>query len=59
LAQVEALVLEDQVVDLLVGQAKVTEQVVSYQDAIKPAAPADAKDVETEEATAESARFSD
>lgn len=48
LAQVEALVLEEQVVDLLLGQANVTEQSVSYQDAIKPAAQAD----ESEEAEA-------
>ncbi|MEH6471941.1 MAG: trigger factor [Halopseudomonas sp.] len=39
LAQVEALVLEDQVVDLLVSQATVTEVSVGYQDAIKPAQP--------------------
>lgn len=35
LAQVEALVLEDQVVDLLLSQAKVTEVAVSYEDALK------------------------
>lgn len=39
LAQVEALVLEDQVVDLLVSQATITEISVTYQDAIKPAQP--------------------
>ncbi len=50
LAQVEALVLEDQVVDLLVSQATITEISVGYQDAIKPASEA----VDTEE-TAEAA----
>ena len=39
LANIEALVLEDQVVDFLVAQAKVSEVVVSYEDAIKPAEP--------------------
>lgn len=53
LAQVEALVLEDQVVDLLVSQAKVTEQVVSYQDAIKPAQPEVAEEESSEENSAE------
>tara|TARA_R110002167_G_scaffold52042_2_gene150544 strand:- start:15531 stop:16892 length:1362 start_codon:yes stop_codon:yes gene_type:complete len=57
LAQVEALVLEDQVVDLLVSQAKVTEIGVAYQDAIKPAQPvADAEVVsEDSEEKAETA----
>lgn len=50
LAQVEALVLEDQVVDLLLSQAKVTEKTVSYQEAIKPEAQAPA---EAEESAAE------
>jgi trigger factor len=53
LAQVEALVLEDQVVDLLVSQAKVTEKAVSYQDAIKPAQPEVADEDATEEEAAE------
>ncbi len=48
LAQVEALVLEDQVVDLLLSQAKVTEKAVGYQDAIKPAAQAEAEETEAE-----------
>ena len=52
LAQVEALVLEDQVVDLLVGQAKVAEESVSYQDAIKPAQPEAAEEAEEEKAEA-------
>lgn len=39
LAQVEALVLEDQVVDLLLESAKVSAVAVSYEEAIKPAAP--------------------
>ncbi|RDE24240.1 trigger factor [Motiliproteus coralliicola] len=56
LAQVEALVLEDQVVDLLASQAKVTEEAVSYQDAIKPAQPEEAEEApEAEEEKAEAA----
>ncbi|MFT6915864.1 MAG: trigger factor [Motiliproteus sp.] len=53
LAQVEALVLEDQVVDLLVSQASVTEIAIGYQDAIKPAQPssAAAESEEVEEKT--------
>ncbi len=39
LSQVQALVLEEQVVDLLLGQATVAEEKVSYEEAIKPAAP--------------------
>ena len=50
LAQVEALVLEDQVVDLLVSQATVAEISVGYQDAIKPAQQL--ADSEPEEETA-------
>jgi trigger factor len=50
LAQVESLVLEDQVLDLLLGEAKVTEVVVPYAEAIKPAEPK-AKDAEASEAT--------
>lgn len=53
LSQVEALVLEDQVVDLLVSQAKVTEESVSYQDAIKPAQPEAEEAPEAEEEKAE------
>ncbi|WP_421864113.1 trigger factor [Motiliproteus sp.] len=56
LAQVEALVLEDQVVDLLASQAKVTEEAVSYQDAIKPAQPEEVEEApEAEEEKAEAA----
>ncbi len=50
LAQIEALVLEDQVVDLLVGQAKVTEKAVGYQDAIKPAVAEESAETEAEAA---------
>ena len=39
LSQIEALVLEDQVVDSLLAEAKVSEVVVGYEEAIKPAAP--------------------
>lgn len=40
LGQVQNLVLEDQVMDLLLDSAKVSETELSYEDAIKPAAPA-------------------
>lgn len=40
LSQIQNLVLEDQVLDLLLDSAKVSEVEVSYEDAIKPAAPA-------------------
>ncbi len=50
LSQVEALVLEDQVVDALLADAKVTDVAVSYEDALKPAAPEAA---EEDEAAAE------
>lgn len=38
LGQVKSLVIEDQVIDHLLGSAKVNETNVSYEDAIKPAA---------------------
>lgn len=40
LAQVEALVLEDQVVDLLMSRAQVKEREVSYEEALKQDEPA-------------------
>lgn len=49
LQQVEAVVLEDQVLDLLLDQAKVTDETVSYEDAIKPAEQPEVAD-EAEEA---------
>ncbi|MEH6814394.1 MAG: trigger factor [Motiliproteus sp.] len=53
LAQIEALVLEDQVVDSLLEQAKVEEVAVSYEEAIKPVEPqVEATDEATDEATA-------
>ncbi|WP_207061947.1 trigger factor [Motiliproteus sp. SC1-56] len=53
LAQVEALVLEDQVVDLLVEGAKVTEVSISYEEAIKPAPQKEEAAEESEEKDAE------
>ena len=42
LASVESAVLEDQIVDFILDQAKVTSNEVSYEEAIKPpAAPAE------------------
>ncbi|WP_432473578.1 trigger factor [Amphritea sp. HPY] len=49
LGQIQNMVLEDQVLDLLLDAAKVTEVEVSYEDAIKPAAP-EAPAEESEEA---------
>ncbi|MEY4643047.1 MAG: hypothetical protein RLZZ227_3041 [Pseudomonadota bacterium] len=36
LAQVEAMALEEAVIDLILGQAKVTEKACSYEEALKP-----------------------
>ncbi len=46
LNQIQNLVLEDQVIDLIVAGAKVTEVEQSYEDAVKPAAPAISEDEE-------------
>jgi trigger factor len=40
LGQIKGLVLEEQAVDQLLSEAKVTDVTVSYEDAIKPAQPA-------------------
>jgi trigger factor len=40
LSQIQNLVLEDQVIDLIVEGAKVSDVEQSYEEAIKPAAPA-------------------
>jgi len=40
LNQIKNMVLEDQVMDLLLDSAKVSDTELSYEDAIKPAAPA-------------------
>ncbi|AMO56288.1 trigger factor [Endozoicomonas montiporae] len=49
LSQVKYVVLEEQVVDTVLENAKVSEAEVSYQDAIKPAAPEAAEEQETAE----------
>ena len=49
LSQVKYVVLEEQVVDTVLESAKVSEAEVSYQDAIKPAAPEAAEEQETAE----------
>ncbi|MBU2966608.1 trigger factor [Amphritea sp. 2_MG-2023] len=48
LNQIQNLVLEDQVLDLLLDSAKVTETELSYEDAIKPAAAPVAEEAEEE-----------
>lgn len=50
LEDVRAVVLEEQVVDTVLGKAKVTDSTVSYEEAVKPAA---APEVAEEEAAAE------
>jgi len=50
LNQVKNLVLEDQVVDHLLSSAKVTEEQVSYEEAIKPTPAPAAEEEATEEA---------
>lgn len=47
LQQVEAVVLEDQAMELLLSQAKVSEEQVSYEEAVKPAQQPEPED-ETE-----------
>ncbi|MRI34803.1 trigger factor [Endozoicomonas sp. OPT23] len=51
LSQIKYVVLEEQVVDTILDAAKVSETECSYQDAIKPAAPAE--EAAAEEAAAE------
>ena len=55
LSQVKYVVLEEQVVDTILASAKVSEAEVSYQDAIKPAAPEAAPESAEEQETAEEA----
>ena len=55
LSQVKYVVLEEQVVDTVLASAKVSEAEVSYQDAIKPAAPEAAPEAAEEQETAEEA----
>ena len=55
LSQVMYVVLEEQVVDTVLASAKVSEAEVSYQDAIKPAAPEAAPEAAEEQETAEEA----
>ncbi|MGI9274302.1 MAG: trigger factor [Endozoicomonas sp.] len=50
LSQVKYVVLEEQVVDTILESANVSEKQCSYQEAIKPAAPADAEADEAESA---------
>lgn len=43
LKQVEALVLEDTAVDKIIAQAQVSDEAVSYEEAVKPPVPAEAE----------------
>jgi trigger factor len=53
LNQIQNLVLEDQVIDLIVEGAKVSDVEQSYEEAIKPAAPALPEDDEAAEESAD------
>lgn len=55
LEDVRALVLEEQVVETVLAKAKVTDKAVSYEEAVKPVAPAApvVEDDEAEEASTE------
>lgn len=54
MAQIESVVLEDQVVDFVLSKAKVKDVKVSYEDAVKPPVPKPAKQAEeTSEENAE------
>mgnify|MGYP003669561918 FL=1 len=48
LGQIQNLVLEDQVIDLIVAGAKVSDVEQSYEEAIKPAAPAPVEEASEE-----------
>ena len=48
LAEIQSVVLEEQVVDTVFQKAKVTDKQVAYEDAVKPAQPAGAQDGEAE-----------
>ena len=50
LEDVRALVLEEQVVETVLGKAKVTDKEVSYEDAVKPVAPQMAEEDSADEA---------
>ncbi|QEY58959.1 trigger factor [Pseudomonas sp. C27(2019)] len=53
LEDVRAVVLEEQVVDTVLGKAKVTDVTVSYEEAVKPAAAPEIAEEEAEETSAE------
>ncbi len=48
LAEIQSVVLEEQVVDTVLQKAQVTDKKVSYEDAVKPAQPAGAESGEAE-----------
>ncbi|UAW97040.1 trigger factor [Halopseudomonas nanhaiensis] len=48
LAEIQSVVLEEQVVDTVLQKAKVTDKQVAYEDAVKPAQPAGAQGGEAE-----------
>lgn len=49
LAEIQSVVLEEQVVDTVLQKAKVTDKTVAYEDAVKPDQPAEIEDEEAEE----------
>lgn len=53
LAEIQSVVLEEQVVDTVLQKAKVTDKQVAYEDAVKPAQPAQVEDDEAESSSDE------
>ena len=52
LGEIQSVVLEEQVVDTVLQKAQVTDKKVAYEEAVKPAQPAQVAADEAEEATA-------
>ncbi|WP_022962306.1 trigger factor [Halopseudomonas pelagia] len=53
LAEIQSVVLEEQVVDTVLQKAQVTEKTVPYEDAVKPAQPAQNLEADQAEASAD------
>lgn len=53
LAEIQSVVLEEQVVDTVLQKAKVTDKQVAYEDAVKPAQPAQIEGEEAEDSADE------
>ena len=53
LGEIQSVVLEEQVVDTVLQKAQVTDKKVAYEEAVKPAQPAQVEAGEAEEAKAD------